>query len=89
VTPKLATVQTFTSFEMEAFLSSLPPYVHEFLAKEPPFEAFNVLRELICFAVLYSNDRKNIQRQTERLLKENAQVSTSLLTIRVNILTKG
>ncbi|KAI9286458.1 hypothetical protein BC943DRAFT_276234 [Umbelopsis sp. AD052] len=50
---------------MEAFLSSLPPYVHEFLDKEPPIEVFNVLRELICFAVLYSNDRKNIQRQTE------------------------
>src|ERR1700730_10232632 len=63
---------------MESFLSSLPPYVHDFLEKEPPFEVFNVLRELICFAVLYSNDRKHIQRQTESLLEENAQVSRFL-----------
>ncbi|CAO3665605.1 unnamed protein product [Umbelopsis ramanniana] len=59
---------------MEAFLSSLPPYVHEFLDKEPPIDVFNVLRELICFAVLYSNDCKNIQRQTEHLLEENAKL---------------
>jgi hypothetical protein len=82
VTPLSLPVQAFTSAGMEAFLSSLPPYVHEFLDKEPPIDVFNVLRELICFAVLYSNDRKNIQQQTERLLEENAQVSSSLRTFK-------
>ncbi|KAI9496102.1 hypothetical protein BDB00DRAFT_758891 [Zychaea mexicana] len=45
---------------MESFLSTLPPYVHEFLNRHPPTDVFNVLRELICFAVLYSNDREKI-----------------------------
>ncbi|KAI8062320.1 uncharacterized protein B0P05DRAFT_556528 [Gilbertella persicaria] len=53
---------------MEAFLSTLPPYVHEFLDKHPPTDVFNLLRELICFAVLYSQDRERINQATEEQL---------------------
>ncbi|KAI8083649.1 hypothetical protein BDF21DRAFT_248932 [Thamnidium elegans] len=55
---------------MEAFLSTLPPYVHEFLGKHPPTDVFNLLKELICFAVLYSDDRARIQSTTQALMKK-------------------
>lgn len=55
---------------MEAFLSTLPPYVHVFLGKHPPTDVFNLLKELVCFAVLYSDDRARIQSTTEALIKK-------------------
>jgi hypothetical protein len=58
---------------MEAFLSTLPPYVHEFLDKYPPTDVFNLLKELICFAVLYSDDRARINQSTEEFLKKREQ----------------
>lgn len=60
---------------MEAFLSTLPPYVHKFLDKYPPTDVFNLLRELICFAVLYSEDRERIKAATEEFLakRENEE----------------
>lgn len=58
---------------MEAFLSTLPPYVHEFIDKYPPTDVFNLLKELICFAVLYSDDRERINQSTEELLKKRKQ----------------
>lgn len=59
---------------MESFLSTLPPYVHDFLNKHPPTDVFNVLRELVCFAVLYSNDRERIAAKTKELLDSGADV---------------
>jgi hypothetical protein len=59
--------------KMEAFLSTLPPYVHEFIDKYPPTDVFNLLKELICFAVLYSDDRERINQSTEELLKKRKQ----------------
>ncbi|ORE06463.1 hypothetical protein BCV72DRAFT_123549 [Rhizopus microsporus var. microsporus] len=61
---------------MEAFLSTLPPYVHKFLDKYPPTDVFNLLRELICFAVLYSEDRERIKAATEEFLakRENEEI---------------
>lgn len=59
---------------MESFLSTLPPYVHDFLNKHPPTDVFNVLRELVCFAVLYSNDRERIAAKTKELLDQGADV---------------
>lgn len=53
---------------MEAFLSTLPPYVHVFLDKHPATDVFNLLKELICFAVLYSEDRERIKNATDDLL---------------------
>ncbi|EIE84175.1 hypothetical protein RO3G_08885 [Rhizopus delemar RA 99-880] len=53
---------------MEAFLSTLPPYVHKFLDKHPATDVFNLLRELICFAVLYSEDRERIKAATDEFL---------------------
>jgi hypothetical protein len=58
---------------MESFLSTLPPYVHDFLGKHPPTDVFNLLRELVCFAVLYSNDRERINSCTDALLKKQNQ----------------
>lgn len=58
---------------MESFLTTLPPYVHAFLAKHPPTDVFNLLRELICFAVLYSDDRARIQSSTEALIKKKLE----------------
>jgi hypothetical protein len=55
---------------MEAFLTTLPPYVHDFLNKQPATDVFNLLRELICFAVLYSEDRDRITSKTTELLKK-------------------
>jgi hypothetical protein len=61
---------------MEAFLSTLPPYVHAFLGKHPPTDVFNLLKELICFAVLYSDDRARIQSATQALIeKQEVQVN--------------
>ncbi|KAI9322295.1 hypothetical protein BX666DRAFT_600171 [Dichotomocladium elegans] len=57
---------------MESFLSTLPSYVHDYLNKQPPTDVFNVLRELICFAVLYSNDRERITSKTAQLLERGA-----------------
>lgn len=62
------------SYLMESFLSTLPPYVHDFLNKHPPTDVFNVLRELVCFAVLYSNDRERIAAKTKELLDQGADV---------------
>ena len=64
------------SYLMESFLSTLPPYVHDFLNKHPPTDVFNVLRELVCFAVLYSNDRERIAAKTKELLDQDADVVT-------------
>lgn len=55
---------------MEAFLSTLPPYVHDFIGKHPPTDVFNILRELVCFAVLYSDDRNHINSSADLLLKK-------------------
>lgn len=55
---------------MEAFLSTLPPYVHDFLGKHPPTDVFNILRELVCFAVLYSDDRNHIKSSADSLLQK-------------------
>ncbi|KAI7890708.1 uncharacterized protein EV154DRAFT_245630 [Mucor mucedo] len=55
---------------MEGFLSTLPPYVHEFLGRHPPTDVFNLLKELVCFAVLYSEDRDRINATTTALLKK-------------------
>lgn len=57
---------------MESFLTTLPPYVHDFLNKYPPTDVFNVLRELICFAVLYSNDRERILAMSKELMEKGA-----------------
>ncbi|KAG0171528.1 hypothetical protein DFQ28_000875 [Apophysomyces sp. BC1034] len=57
---------------MDSFLSTLPPYVHAFLNKHPPTDVFNLLRELVCFAVLYSNDRARIAALTEELIQKGA-----------------
>ncbi|KAI8384363.1 uncharacterized protein BYT42DRAFT_480690, partial [Radiomyces spectabilis] len=57
---------------MEAFLTTLPPYVHVFLDKHSPTETFNILRELICFAVLYSNDRQHILSLSKELIDKGA-----------------
>ncbi|KAK4511414.1 uncharacterized protein ATC70_012629 [Mucor velutinosus] len=58
---------------MEAFLTTLPPYVHEFLDRYPPTDVFNLLRELICFAVLYSEDRDKLNQSTSDFLKKRQQ----------------
>lgn len=63
----------FVSIKMEAFLTTLPPYVHEFLDKYPPTDVFNLLRELICFAVLYSEDRDKLNQSTSDFLKKRQQ----------------
>ncbi|KAF7729567.1 hypothetical protein EC973_004242 [Apophysomyces ossiformis] len=57
---------------MDSFLSTLPPYVHAFLDKHPPTDVFNLLRELVCFAVLYSNDRARINAMSEELIRKGA-----------------
>ncbi|KAI8081508.1 uncharacterized protein BX664DRAFT_340578 [Halteromyces radiatus] len=57
---------------MESFLSTLPPYVHQYINKYPPTECFTVLKELICFAVLYSNDRERINLLSVDLLQKGA-----------------
>lgn len=57
---------------MESFLTTLPPYVHDFLNKYPPTDVFNVLRELICFAVLYYNDRERILAMSKELIEKGA-----------------
>ncbi|CAO3700708.1 unnamed protein product [Rhizopus microsporus] len=62
---------------MEAFLSTLPPYVHKFLDKYPPTDVFNLLRELICFAVLYSEDRERIKAATEEFLAKREMKKAS------------
>lgn len=61
-----------TRCPMESFLTTLPPYVHDFLNKYPPTDVFNVLRELICFAVLYSNDRERILAMSKELMEKGA-----------------
>ncbi|KAI9469752.1 MAG: hypothetical protein EXX96DRAFT_587296 [Benjaminiella poitrasii] len=55
---------------MEAFLSTLPTYVHEYLDKYPPTDVFNLLKELICFAVLYTEDRERLKRSTHEFLEK-------------------
>lgn len=62
---------------MEAFLTTLPPYVHEFLDKYPPTDVFNLLKELICFAVLYSEDRNKLNQSTTDFLKKRQQENVS------------
>lgn len=57
---------------MEAFLSTLPPYVHDYLNKYPPTDVFHVLKELICFAVLYANDRERIAILSKELMDKGA-----------------
>jgi hypothetical protein len=71
---------SFTHFKMEAFLSTLPPYVHDFIGKHPPTDVFNILRELVCFAVLYSDDRNHINSSAHALLKkkQDREVSNSI-----------
>ncbi|KAI8878702.1 hypothetical protein K501DRAFT_28862 [Backusella circina FSU 941] len=75
---------------MEAFLTTLPPYVHDFLNKHPATDVFNLLRELICFAVLYSEDRDGIASKTTELIKKKEdaesdsvvpEISTDIETI--------
>ncbi|KAI8987974.1 hypothetical protein BDF20DRAFT_815097 [Mycotypha africana] len=61
---------------MEAFLSTLPPYVHEFLNQYPPTDVFNLLKELICFAVLYSDDRARINEATNEFLEKKKLLTT-------------
>ncbi|ORY95434.1 hypothetical protein BCR43DRAFT_301174 [Syncephalastrum racemosum] len=71
---------------MEGFLSTLPPYVHSYLERHPPTDVFHCLRELICFAVLYSNDRERIMTKTKQLLDKGADKiddETKLLAARV------
>jgi hypothetical protein len=63
---------------MEGFLSTLPPYVHEFLGKHPPTDVFNLLKELVCFAVLYSEDRDRINSTTTALLKKRQDKEVKL-----------
>lgn len=65
---------------MEGFLSTLPPYVHDFLGRHPPTDVFNLLKELVCFAVLYSEDRERINAATTALLKkkQDNEVSPSI-----------
>ncbi|KAI9252896.1 hypothetical protein BDA99DRAFT_443797 [Phascolomyces articulosus] len=63
---------------MEPFLSTLPPYVHDFLNRHPPTDVFNVLRELICFAVLYSNDREKILTLSKELINKGAADGASM-----------
>ncbi|CEP13805.1 hypothetical protein [Parasitella parasitica] len=58
---------------MEAFLTTLPPYVHEFLNRYPPTDVFNLLRELICFAVLYTEDREKLNQSTADFLKKKRE----------------
>ncbi|KAI8149229.1 hypothetical protein BJV82DRAFT_662538 [Fennellomyces sp. T-0311] len=73
---------------MEPFLTTLPPYVHEFLSKHPPTDVFNVLRDLICFAVLYSNDRERIVRMSKDLLEKGADGDqTRVLSLPKNVST--
>ncbi|KAI8339938.1 hypothetical protein BC941DRAFT_418969 [Chlamydoabsidia padenii] len=57
---------------MEPFLTTLPPYVHQYINKYPPTECFNVLKDLVCFAVLYSNDREHINLLSLELLQKGA-----------------
>ncbi|ORZ17119.1 hypothetical protein BCR42DRAFT_413956 [Absidia repens] len=57
---------------MESFMTILPPYVHQYIDKYPPTECFNVLKDLICFAVLYSNDRERINYLSLELLQKGA-----------------
>lgn len=57
---------------MEPFLTTLPPYVHQYINKYPPTECFTVLKDLICFAVLYSNDREHVNLLTLELMRKGA-----------------
>ncbi|SAL95919.1 hypothetical protein [Absidia glauca] len=57
---------------MESFLTTLPPYVHQYINKYPPTECFNVLKDLICFAVLYSNDREHVNLLSLELMQKGA-----------------
>ncbi|ORX61711.1 hypothetical protein DM01DRAFT_1332300 [Hesseltinella vesiculosa] len=57
---------------MEGFMSTLPPYVHDYLNRYPPTEMFQVLKELISFAVLYANDRERINLLSTQLLENGA-----------------
>ncbi|KAI8065661.1 hypothetical protein BC940DRAFT_74434 [Gongronella butleri] len=57
---------------MEAFMTTLPPFVHEYLNRYPPTEWFSVLKDLICFGVLYANDRERINLLTTQLLAHGA-----------------
>lgn len=58
---------------MEGFLSTLPPYVHHYLDRHSPVDVFNVLRELICFAVLYYDDRNRLKQATQDCLHKRNQ----------------
>ncbi|KAI8969729.1 hypothetical protein BDB01DRAFT_581622 [Pilobolus umbonatus] len=60
---------------MEGFLSTLPPYVHTYLSKYPALDTFNVLKELVCFAVLYSTDRDRIMSITRELTSPMKEAS--------------
>ncbi|ORZ07667.1 hypothetical protein BCR42DRAFT_455964 [Absidia repens] len=57
---------------MEPFLTTLPPFVHDYLNKYPPTECFNILKDLICFAVLYSNNREHTNLLSIELLEKGA-----------------
>ncbi|CAO3587398.1 unnamed protein product [Absidia cylindrospora] len=63
---------------MESFLTTLPPYVHQYIDKYPPTECFNILKELICFAVLYSNDRERTNILSLELLQKGADGANQL-----------
>jgi hypothetical protein len=64
--------QVLLSPAMESFLSTLPAYVHQYINKYPPTDCFSVLKELICFAVLYSNDRERTNLLSLDLLNKKA-----------------
>ncbi|KAI8881278.1 hypothetical protein K501DRAFT_334824 [Backusella circina FSU 941] len=64
---------------MEDFLNTLPSFVHDYLNKYP-INALSLLKELVCFAVLYSNDRDIICLLTEQLLREEKSVGVPELT---------
>jgi hypothetical protein len=57
---------------MEDFLDTLPTFVHDYLSRYP-INTLSLLKELVCFAVLYSNDRDIICLLTEQLLREGIQ----------------
>jgi hypothetical protein len=57
---------------MDDFLDTLPTFVHDYLSRYP-VNTLSLLKELVCFAVLYSNDREIICLLTEQLLREGMQ----------------
>ncbi|RUO95924.1 hypothetical protein BC936DRAFT_142950 [Jimgerdemannia flammicorona] len=59
---------------MDVFLSTLPPYVHCHLANHPPTDVFNVLRDLICFAVIYSNSITSVRDAIQNFDKTSPEL---------------